>query len=102
MGCSVSMVRSAHGALSLLSSGVYGVVIVHWFLEDMMLHDFAEMAKRIRPDVTVMVAFDRSDRSRPRGLEYPYVDGWLPYNCSDQTLRSMVETVGSMRTRLMT
>lgn len=102
MGCSVSMVRSAHAALSLLSSGVYSMVVVNWFLEDMMLHDFAEMAKRIKPDVLVMVAFDRKERFRPRTLDYPYIDGWVPYSCSEQTLRGLVEVAQGTRTRLTT
>ncbi len=101
LGCSVSMVRSAHGALSLLSSGVYSLVVVNWFLEDMMLHDFAEMAKRIRPGVLVMVTFDRNERFRPRGLDYPYVDGWVPYACNDQALRGLADMAKGSRPALL-
>ncbi len=101
MGCSVAVAESAHSALSLLSSGMYDMVVVNWFIEDMMLHDFAETAKRSGSDCLLMVTFDRKERFRPRGLDDPYVDGWVPYNCSEQTLRGLVDRASGTGARML-
>lgn len=97
MGCTVAACRGAQGALSLLSSCDYDVVFVNWFLEDMLLHDFAEAARRTRGEVAVIVTFDGGDRLRPRTLDYPGVDGWVPYLCDDRLLRDVVESVRPSR-----
>jgi DNA-binding response OmpR family regulator len=87
LGCSVSTAPTAGGALECLAHDGTDLLIVNWYLEDMLLHDFAEHAKHVSAHCTIMVSFDQADAFRPRGMDDPYVDGSLPYECSDTALR---------------
>lgn len=95
LGCEVRCAQSAYGALHILQSEKPDLVIVNWFLEDMMLHEFAEHCKHVNTDCVLMVSFDRSQRARPRGLDDPYIDGWLPYDGGDHVWVSVLDRVQS-------
>jgi DNA-binding response OmpR family regulator len=90
-GCDVSTAPTGGGALEALAHDGTDLLIVNWYLEDMLLHDFAEHAKHVSADCTIMVSFDQAQLFRPRGMDDPYVDGSLPYECSDTALRDALE-----------
>jgi len=102
LGCDVVSAPSGYNAIHALSSRNADLIIVNWSLEDMMLHEFAEHVKHIDDDCVLMVSFDRAQPVRPRGLDDPYIDGWIPYDGSEQLWRSTIERASRTRRALMT
>lgn len=99
LGFEVRTAHTAHTALHLMSMGSFDLVAADWFIEDMLLHDFADRAKRTQKDCALLVLFDQSSPTRPRGLDYPRVDGWVPHSASDNTFRQTVASVVGSRRR---
>lgn len=91
LGCEVRCAQSGYGALHILQGYRPDWVIVSWSLEDMMLHEFAEQCKRVSSDCVLMVSIDRAQRARPRGLDDPYIDGWLPHDGGEHVWVSVLD-----------
>lgn len=93
LGCEVRCAQSGFGALHILQDEKPDLVVVSWSLEDMMLHEFAEQCKRLNSGCVLMVCIDRAQRAHPRGLEDPYIDGWIPHDSSDHEWMSLIDRV---------
>ncbi|MBD3177447.1 MAG: hypothetical protein GF320_19940 [Armatimonadia bacterium] len=80
LGYDVQVAPTAQDALKQLSSDSAQLLVTHWYLEDMLLHDFAEHAKHVNGDCAFLVYFENGPEARPRGVDDPYVDSFFPFN----------------------